>query len=568
MREFDLVVRGGTLVDGTGVPRYRADIAVKNGRVAMISGRIRAGAANEIDARDCIVAPGAIDMHTHYDGQLNWDPYCTLSGWFGVTSLSIGQCGFGFAPTRPDDRELNMAMMNRIEAIPLVSMRQGMRWDWETFPEYLNSLDAQGLGVNVAAMFPFAPLRGYVLGMHAARERTAVTDKELTKMKGLFYEGMQAGAFGFASSMNTSDRAEDGGWLPGHKASDDEYLGLAEVLSQFGVGHIGWTIGRSGGLPDHRNPHNQRMLLDKLMDVSGRPLHVDVDGDGFDDPWVARTRALGRPVLTQEGVEQVVTYFTLAEYNAFDYMANWVQPLVGGASERAKKLRDPEIRAAMRADTLAMRDSGRPEAMRTNWHNVTVTGVVKDHNDEFEGFSIAEVAARLAKDPLDAFLDLALDEDLLTEFSHPVDPGGTAEHVTFPYGHLSVSDGGAHVRFLEFCSWPVVCLSKWVRDEEVMTLEQAHYKISALPAWLTSFKDRGTLRVGAWADMMIYNQAELGLLYERPIFANDFPGGKRRLIQKPTGLRHTVVNGEVTFKGNDCTGALPGQLLRSYDMLG
>lgn len=138
-------------------------------------------------------------------------------------------------------------------------------------------------------------------------------------------------------------------------------------------------------------------------------------------------------------------------------------------------------------------------------HNVTVTGVVKEHNDEFEGFSIADVAARLDKDPLDAFLGLALDEDLLTEFNHPVDPGGTAEHVTFPYGELSVSDGGAHVRFLEFCSWPVVCLSKWVRDKEVMMLEQAHYKISALPAWLASFKHRGTLCVGAWADMMIYN---------------------------------------------------------------
>ena len=163
MAEFDLVIRGGTIVDGTGVPRYRADLAVKDGRVAMNSGRINAAGAKELDGSGCIVAPGAIDLHTHYDAQLNWDPYASLSGWFGVTSLTIGQCGFGFAPTREGDRDLNMRMMNRIEAIPLESMRLGMRWDWETFPEYLDSLDRQGLGVNVGALLPFSPLRGYVL---------------------------------------------------------------------------------------------------------------------------------------------------------------------------------------------------------------------------------------------------------------------------------------------------------------------------------------------------------------------------------------------------------------------
>jgi len=183
MAEFDLVIRGGTVVDGTGQPRIRADVGIKDGRIAMISGRINAGGAKELDASGCIVAPGAIDLHTHYDAQLNWDPYASLSGQFGVTSLTVGQCGFGFAPTRPEDRELNMRMMNRIEAIPLESMRQGMRWDWETFPEYMDSLDQQGLGVNVGCLVPFSPLRGYVLGMIEARERTSVTEAELNQMK-------------------------------------------------------------------------------------------------------------------------------------------------------------------------------------------------------------------------------------------------------------------------------------------------------------------------------------------------------------------------------------------------
>ena len=187
MAAYDVVIRGGTIVDGTGIPKYRADLAIKDGRVALISGRIKAAGAKELDAAGCIVAPGAVDLHTHYDAQLNWDPYASLSGWFGVTSISIGQCGFGFAPTRPEDRELNMRMMNRIEAIPLRSMQLGMRWDWVTFPEYLDSLDRQGLGINVGALMPFSPLRGYVLGMIPSRQRTTVTDVELNQMKQILY---------------------------------------------------------------------------------------------------------------------------------------------------------------------------------------------------------------------------------------------------------------------------------------------------------------------------------------------------------------------------------------------
>src|SRR2546421_10359364 len=200
MATYDVVLRGGTIVDGTGIPKYRADLAIKDGRVALISGRIKTGGAKELDATGCMVAPGAVDLHTHYDAQLNWDPYASLSGWFGVTSLTIGQCGFGFAPTRPADRELNMRMMNRIEAIPLESMRLGMRWDWETFPEYLDSLERQGLGVTV------------------------VTEAELKQMQHLFYEGMKAGAFGFSLDKNMEDRPEDGSLLPSIVASDEEFL--------------------------------------------------------------------------------------------------------------------------------------------------------------------------------------------------------------------------------------------------------------------------------------------------------------------------------------------------------
>ncbi len=561
MAEFDLVIRGGTIVDGTGIPQHKADLAVKDGRVSKISGNIKSGAAKEIDASGCIVAPGIIDLHTHFDGQLNWDPYASLCGWFGVTSVSIGQCGFGFAPTRPEDRDLNMRMMNRIEAIPLESMRKGMRWDWETYPEFLDSLDNQGLGVNVGSLFPFSPLRGYVLGMMESRKRTSVTDKELNQMKELFYEAMKAGSFGFSADQNLEDRPEDGGWLPSHVASYEEFRALAEILGEFGVGHIGWTVGLS------ENRDEQRVLLEQMMELSGRPAHI---ADDPTDPkavaWLADMRRKGNAAIFQTVAKDISAVFTFAEYNLFDYLQNWIDPLVGTPQERAAKLRDPQVRERMRKD-VEEHPSG-----RTDWNLVSVVEVVHEQNYKYEGLNITEVGELMGKDPLDAMLDLALEEDLQTHFTHSITGGMTEEtiedNIKNPYTHISVSDGGAHTRFSVGSLWPIHFLAHWIRDEEIMSLEQAHYKISTYPAWIADFKDRGTLRKGAWADVIVYDQEKLDFMYERPIYANDFPGGERRLIQKAIGLRYTIVNGEVTFVDNECTGALPGKLMRSYDMVG
>ena len=559
MPEYDLVIRGGTVVDGTGLPRIRADVGIKNGRVAMVSGRIAAGGAKELDASGCIVAPGAIDLHTHYDAQLNWDPYASLSGWFGVTSLTVGQCGFGFAPTRPEDRDLNMRMMNRIEAIPLESMRQGMRWDWETFPEYMDSLDRQGLGVNVGALVPFSPLRGYVLGMMEARERTSVTEAELNQMKQILRDSMKAGAFGISADKNLEDRPEDGSWLPSHVASKEEFLGLARVMREFGVGQIGWTIGISDDRPE------QRDMLAEMVRISGRPLHVVLgDDEGYE--WLEQMRQEGLPILAQQGSVPTIAEFKLSEYNLFDYMPNWVQPLVGTKEERIAKLSEDGIRDGMKKDVI-----DRPHP-RTDWAQVQVVEVALERNLKYEGLSIADIATAEGKHPLDAFLDIALDEDLETEFAHPADAAGRdearAERLSNPFVHISVSDGGAHTRFLVNSVWPVYFLAHWIRDYGLMSLEQGHQKMSALPAWFSDMKNRGTLRVGDYADIMIYNMDELGLLYDKPRFENDFPGGEKRLVQKPTGMRYIIVNGAVTFIDNECTGALPGKLLRSYDMIG
>ena len=573
MAEYDLVIRGGTIVEGTGVPRYKADVAIKNGRIAMISGRIKAGGAKEIDASGSIVAPGFVDLHTHYDAQLYWDPYCSLSGWFGVTSLTIGMCGFGFAPTKPQDRDRAMLLMNRVEAIPLESMRTGMSWDWVSFPEYLDSVGRQELGVNVASLFPFNPLRGYVLGMQAAREKTSVTEAELAQMKQLFHEGMKAGAFGFSGNMSQEDRNEEGGPLPSHIASKEEWLGLAEVLGEFGIGIMGWST-------HQEHPEWSRELITEMMRVSGRPLHMTAafevvydsvwggaGGDSSSASWMASARAEGLPLLIQQApfsTDTVRGEFTLAEYNLYDYMDDWVQPLVGTAEERMVKLRDPEVRAAMQREL-----DKRPNNMRSHPDIVRVEETVHERNRKYEGMTIGEVARMQNKTPLDAWLDLAIDEGMQTLFSTTA-AGRTEEelqrYIMDPYTHISISDGGAHVKYHTISTWPIYFLYHWVRDNGIMSLEEAAYKMSAYPAWLAGLRDRGMLRIGSWADIAVYDLDKLGFMYDKHTYAHDFPGGERRVIQKPTGLRYTLVNGTVTFEDNECTGALPGKLLRSYDM--
>ena len=233
----------------------------------------------------------------------------------------------------------------------------------------------------------------------------------------------------------------------------------------------------------------------------------------------------------------------------FDYMPSWVQPLVGSPQERAAKLAEHGIREGMKRDVEDW-----PNA-RTNWSTVRVLQVVHDRNHQYEGLTIEAVAEMMGREALDAFLDLALDEELETKFAIPPrnsedDMKLQAEQILDPHSHISMSDGGAHTRFLTISTWPIFFLTNWVRERQIMSLEQAHYKMSALPAWFTDFKDRGTLRPGAWADIIVYNVEELGLLYKKPVFDTDFPGGERRLIQKPTGLRYTIVNGTVTFEDN------------------
>ena len=613
MPEFDKIIRNGTIVDGSGgLPAYRGDVAIKDGKISMISGRIQASATEELDATGCIVAPGAIDLHTHYDLQLNWEPYATMSGWHGVTSVTIGQCGFGFAPCKPEDRDAAMRLMTRIEAIPLRTMELGLRWDWESFPEWLDSLDSHPLGVNVGALVPFNTLRMYVMGLEEARTRVRATDEEIATMEKLQREAMEAGAFGWSAMKTLANRPDDGRFIPSQVASNEEFLALAKVLNEYGVGHIGWTRGPAerplppgepdligGGDPgptvaavtgqsallmdavegDAPGRGREDFLIEMCI-ASGRPFQWGAITYNEHAPnrykqqleFLERARSEGAAMFAQTTAMSSSPVFELAEYNGFDAMPAWIDPFVGTPEERIAKLSNPENRDKMRAQVGAYVGEGGGADAASDWSKMRIVEIREDRNLQYEGMNIAELATATGKHPMDAMLDLAIDEGLRTEFTFDPTTGtdrtAVKEILNHPFTHPCVSDGGAHTRYQTLGSWPVNMIAGRVRDEGMMTLEEAHYKMSSLPAAIAGFTDRGIIKEGLAADIIVYNLDEIGLQYDSPVYDTDFPGGERRIIQKAKGIRYTLVNGEVTFtEGTVCTGATPGKLLRSYDMI-
>lgn len=614
MPDFDKIIRNGTIIDGTGgLPGYRGDIGIKDGKITMISGRIQGSAVEELDATGCIVAPGAIDLHTHYDLQLNWEPYATMSGWHGVTSVTIGQCGFGFAPCRPSDRDAAMRLMTRIEAIPYRTMELGLRWDWETFPQWMDSLANSPLGVNVGALVPFNTLRMYVMGVEESRTKVRATQEEIKQMEELQREAMRAGAFGWSAMKTLANRPDDGRFIPSQVASNEEFLALARVLNEFGVGHIGWTRGPAerplppgepdmigGGDPgpavaaitgasallmeavegDAPGRGREDFLIEMCL-ASGRPFQWGAVSYNEHAPerfreqlaFLERARVEGASMYAQASSMSVSPVFELAEYNGFDAMPNWIDPFVGTPEERIAKLIKPEVREKMRQDVGGYAGAGGGADVTSDWAKMRIVEVRQDRNLQYEGKNIAELAQITGKHPMDAMLDLAIDEGLRTEFSfEPVtgtDRKAVSEILNHPYTHPCVSDGGAHTRYQTLGSWPVNMIATRVRDQGMMSLETAHYKMSSLPASIAGFTDRGILKEGYAADIMIYDLDKLGVQFDSPVYDSDFPGGERRIIQKAKGIRYTMVNGEVTFtEGTVCTWATPGKLLRSYDMVG
>jgi N-acyl-D-aspartate/D-glutamate deacylase len=561
MAEFDRVIRGGTVIDGLRTPRYRADVAIKDGLIARI-GSVRADEAEEVlDADGQFVVPGFVDLHTHYDSQLFWDPYCTMSGWHGVTSVVIGNCGFGFAPCKPEYRERSMLTMERNEAVRAATMAEGMPWDWESYPEFLDSVDRAPKGVNVLSYVGLNALMSYVMGHQNAKERGA-TPQEQAEMCRLLGEALDAGGCGFSAQMlgeNSVQRDFDGTPMITDTMEVADLLALSRVLREKGRGFV-----QLAGPPQ---------VAEQIAEASGRPVvwnalvllpdhHGITHGfyKGLLD-WVAEANERGNRIFAQALTARNNYEFTLDEWNLYDSNAAWREVTTGTPAERMRKMSDPAHRAALKESySEEQRAVG---ATVTRIIDLLISDVGDEKYREYEGRSVKELATSTGSHPIDAMLDLAVADELRTRFTTPpqeIDMEAMSEIANSPFALPGVSDGGAHMKFITLGRYSTEFLSLLVRDNGIMDLEQAHWRLSAYPALAAGFRDRGFLREGAPADILVYDLDSLRILPAERL--HDFPAGDWRLACKAEGYRYILVNGEVTFVDGDCTGLTPGDLLR------
>ena len=569
----DIHIKGGTLIDGTRAPRRVADIWIDNGKVLQIGGKPPGVAKRTIDATGMIVAPGFVDLHTHYDAQIHWDPYCTISGWHGVTSVVLGNCGFGFVPVKPEYRERSLLTMTRTEAIPYDTMKAGMPWHWETAPEYMDYLARIPKGVNCIQYMPTASLMTYVMGLEAAKTRSANT-AERAEMKRLLHEAMDAGMCGFSIQRlgpNSTQADFDGTPMVTDTMCDEDILNLAEVLRERGEGFIQITQATGDIKSDLE-------FLEKLAAVAQRPILHNAIVPARRDPkvhrrsldWLNRCREKGLPIYGQAGTVRTGFSFTLEHWNLYDASPAWRELTTGTKEEKLRKMADPELRQRVIAE--AEEADRRLQVIQAGVGGAIPALMVHKVNkqpelEKYVGRSLGQIAAEENKHPIEVMLDLSLAGQLNVEFLGP-DKGFNAEYMAeiingSDYTIPGVSDGGAHTKFFTGGAYTTDFLYWLVRDEGRITLEEAHFRLSALPARAAGFRDRGVLREGSPADVVVYDLAKLsdGKEWIGEI-VEDLPAGEWRRIKRAVGYHAILVNGEVTFADGECTGATPGKLLR------
>jgi len=551
---FDLVIRGGRVIDGTGLPGYAADVAIAGDRIVRI-GRVDGEARRVFDASDLIVAPGFIDVHTHYDVQLEWDPLASPSSWHGVTTVLAGNCGFSLAPAKPEDVDWLAGMLSRVEGMSRAALGAGLCFAGGSFADFWKRLEGR-LGVNAGGYVGHSAVRRFVMG-DAASERRA-TPEEIEQMKSLVRQAMQEGAVGFSTSQVDIHVGEDGREVPSNHASPEEIVALAGVLSEFDRGAIE-IIPRS--FNSGYDPDDRKLLLD-LYWASGRPVEINPLFSGWRQTleFVDEAAQAGARLHPMCQTNAYGTHLRLLDTFFFDEIPAWREVLCLPDPERMEALRRPEVRDRLR------RSYGESAGLvQFELSQLVVEQATQPENAALEGRKVGEIARERGLDPLDCLLDLSLSEALRTNFKDVGNERLIAARermnetaLANPMVMVGSSDGGAHLGSFVAADYTTRLLTDWT--PRAMSLEQAIHRLTGMPATVHGLRDRGLLQVGAKADLVVFDPA--GLAAGEPELVEDFPAGSSRYVVAAKGYELTVVNGQIVLEQGQHTGALPGEVLR------
>jgi N-acyl-D-aspartate/D-glutamate deacylase len=557
---YDVLIKGGRIYDGSGMPSYLGDVAVRDGRIVE-TGRINGEAKRVIRADGLAVSPGFIDFHTHLDAQLLWDPLATSSCFHGVTTVIPGNCALALAPCKEEDRDTILKSFERVEAISLPALRAGVEWGWTTFPQYLDRLRGH-LGVNVAALMGHCALRQFVMG-NAAMERAA-TPAELEKMKTVLQEGVKAGAIGFSTNQNPVHMFADGTPIQSRFATDEEITELACALGEINQGAVQISRGSLGVSVPMRETVR---LFDEISSRSGRPVIWQSIAHRWDKPNEWRQLL----DLAKESLERGVQSYplcnarlfnnrlTMKNAQVFDDLPTWKTILFLPLEARIAAIRDPETRRKMRYEAVEEKKSSR---FSRRWDLVYMIKAATPANKHLEKKSVAEIAKLRNQDVIDAFLDLSLEEGLDTEFqtsSTNGDEQAVAEIIRSPFTLVGQSDAGAHLIYDAGFGYATRLLGYWIREKNVMSLEEGVRKLTFMVASIFGLRDRGLIRPGMAADLVLFDPATIREC--EPEMVQDLPANEKRFIQKAVGIEMTLVNGEVLVSQGEHMGSLPGRVL-------
>ncbi|MDH5676103.1 MAG: amidohydrolase family protein [Myxococcales bacterium] len=566
MSQYDLVVRGGSVLDGSGEAVREADVAIVAGRVVEV-GRVEGRGHRELDARGLLVTPGFVDVHTHYDGQATWDGRLWPSSWHGVTTAVMGNCGVGFAPCRPEDRELLIRLMEGVEDIPNAVLNEGLDWRWQSFPEFLDALAQRPHDIDFATQVPHAALRVFAMGERGANREPASAD-EIATMAELAAEGVRAGALGFSTSRTLNHRTSDGQPTPTLTAGEDELLGIAMGLSGAGAGVL-------QVVSDFKDPVAEMQMLRRIVERSGRPLSISlVQNERRPEGWryllsqIEEAASASLPIKAQVCGRAVGIVLGLdATLNPFSGHPAFRSLQALPLSERVARLREPGLRAEL-CDTEAAKKRGFAGAVLQNFDKMFMLGDRPDYEPSLEESVQAHASAR-GVSAAEVALDAMLEHDgrglLYVPFLNYAD--GSLEPSLEMMRHqdtiLGLGDGGAHVGMICDGSFPTYMLTHWTRDRsrgEKLSLPWVIKAQCADTAAAMGLFDRGLLRPGYKADLNLIDYERLQL--HAPEVVHDLPAGGKRLLQRAEGYVATVVSGEVVYENGEATGVLPGQLIR------